>query len=81
MTLELHFGMPISHHAICPARKGDKMSEKIPADGKKHLTIRFPFKLYLQLKERAEKNHRSFNSEVVYILKDALKSEKETSNG
>lgn len=40
-----------------------------------NITIKgIPDEIYLLLKERAEKNHRSVNSEVIFTLKNALQS-------
>lgn len=39
----------------------------------KNLTIRLPERLLQQLRESAMNNERSLNSEVVYILSQAMK--------
>jgi hypothetical protein len=40
----------------------------------KNLTIRLPERLLQQLRESAVNNERSLNSEVVYILNQAMKA-------
>lgn len=39
-------------------------------------TIRFPYGMHRKLKELAEKKNRSFNSQIVWLLKLALDEEK-----
>jgi hypothetical protein len=41
----------------------------------KALQIRFPVNLYNQIQERAKKEHRSFNGEVIYCLEKFLVSD------
>ena len=36
------------------------------------VSIRFPRKMYRRIKELAKQQHRSFNLQVVHLLKDAL---------
>jgi hypothetical protein len=41
----------------------------------KALQIRFPVNLYNQIQDRAKKEHRSFNGEVIYCLEKFLASD------
>nr|WP_288954350.1 Arc family DNA-binding protein [uncultured Citrobacter sp.] len=51
------------------------MSEKFPSQMQDKFTVRFPDGLRDAIAERAKRNGRSMNSEIVQILEDALSSE------
>lgn len=48
------------------------MSEKFPSQTQDKFTVRFPDGLRDAVAERARRNGRSMNSEIVQILEDAL---------
>ncbi|HAU5602563.1 TPA: Arc family DNA-binding protein [Citrobacter koseri] len=48
------------------------MSEKFPSQMQDKFTVRFPDGLRDAIAERAKRNGRSMNSEIVQILEDAL---------
>ncbi|PUX35952.1 Arc family DNA-binding protein [Cronobacter sakazakii] len=51
------------------------MSEKFPSQMQDKFTVRFPDGLRDAIAERAKRNGRSMNSEIVQILQDAVDSE------
>lgn len=48
------------------------MSEKFPSQVQDKFTVRFPDGLRDAIAERAKKNGRSMNSEIIWILEDVL---------
>lgn len=51
------------------------MSEKFPSQMQDKFTVRFPDGLRDAIADRAKRNGRSMNSEIVQILEDAVSSE------
>lgn len=51
------------------------MSEKFPSQMQDKFTVRFPDGLRDAVAERAKRNGRSMNSEIIQIIEDALSSE------
>lgn len=41
-------------------------------DDEKRITVRLPLELHERLAERAKRDRRSVNGEIVYLLEDAL---------
>ncbi|ESD59526.1 hypothetical protein AWG56_17785 [Escherichia coli] len=58
---------------ICLANK--KMSEKDESNFIERFTVRMPDGMRSAIAERAKRNGRSMNSEIVQILEDALSSD------
>lgn len=58
---------------ICLANK--KMSEKDESNFIERFTVRMPDGMRSTIAERAKRNGRSMNSEIVQILEDALSSD------
>lgn len=51
------------------------MSERFPSQTQDKFTVRFPEGMRDAIAERAKRNCRSMNSEIIQILDDALKME------
>ncbi len=63
---------------------GLRVPSQIPSarysDTMKMVTLRLPDTLHAELKELSEQENRSLHGEIVYCLKRAVASEKQTSN-
>ncbi len=51
------------------------MSNKKTGDGEVRFTLRLPFELHAQLKERCERTRRKLNSELIILLERFIDSE------
>ncbi|AOI31136.1 hypothetical protein BFQ28_15380 [Citrobacter freundii] len=54
------------------------MSEKFPSQMQDKFTVRFPDGLRDAVADRAKRNGRSMNSEIIQIIEDAITPERET---
>ena len=60
---------------VAKNKKIEEYSEYEDPEMTKALQIRFPVNLYDKIQERAKKEHRSFNGEVIYCLEKFFVSE------